>query len=173
MLLSAARNKESHVRGRGLVPGSFLLQMVNAKHLDSETMLTETEAAQQVVEWTIVALFPFGLHAHCILCIVPCKMSGASCGISKLGRRDKGRAKLWELQMLAAIGQSLAGFWLLTTCRLAQAFTFLLAGYETTASGLAFTTYCLAANPGKMAKLLEVVPKSLSASLCGNCYLRD
>ena len=45
----------------------------------------------------------------------------------------------------------------LTYCsRAAQAFTFLLAGYETTASGLAFTAYCLAANPEKMAKLSEV-----------------
>ncbi|KAK9828027.1 hypothetical protein WJX81_001818 [Elliptochloris bilobata] len=39
----------------------------------------------------------------------------------------------------------------------AQAFTFLLAGYETTASALAFTVYCIAANPDKCEKLLQEV----------------
>ncbi|CAL5219444.1 g1276 [Coccomyxa viridis] len=36
-----------------------------------------------------------------------------------------------------------------------QAFTFLLAGYETTASALAFTVYCLAKSPQKMDKLVK------------------
>lgn len=31
-----------------------------------------------------------------------------------------------------------------------------LAGYETTANTLAFTTYCLATNPDKAAKLMQV-----------------
>lgn len=30
---------------------------------------------------------------------------------------------------------------------LAQSFTFILAGYETTSNALAYTTYCLALNP--------------------------
>ena len=39
----------------------------------------------------------------------------------------------------------------------AQAFTFLLAGYETTANALAFTTYLLACNPDKEAKMLQEI----------------
>ena len=39
----------------------------------------------------------------------------------------------------------------------AQGFTFLLAGYETTANALAFTTYLLAANPDKEAKMMEEI----------------
>ena len=39
----------------------------------------------------------------------------------------------------------------------AQAVTFLLAGYETTANALAFTTYLLAANPETEAKMLEEI----------------
>ena len=39
----------------------------------------------------------------------------------------------------------------------AQAFTFLLAGYETTANALAFATYLLAANPDKEAKMCEEI----------------
>jgi cytochrome P450 len=36
-----------------------------------------------------------------------------------------------------------------------QAFGFLLAGYETTASALAFTIYNLSANPDKAARLMQ------------------
>lgn len=39
---------------------------------------------------------------------------------------------------------------------LLQAFSFLLGGYETTASSLGFTIYNLSANPDKAAKLTEV-----------------
>ena len=39
----------------------------------------------------------------------------------------------------------------------AQGFTFLLAGYETTANALAFTTYLLAHNPDKEAKMIEEI----------------
>ena len=39
----------------------------------------------------------------------------------------------------------------------AQAFTFLLAGYETTANALAFATYLLALNPNKEAKMIEEI----------------
>ncbi|KAK9905093.1 hypothetical protein WJX75_009533 [Coccomyxa subellipsoidea] len=42
---------------------------------------------------------------------------------------------------------------------IAQAFIFLLAGYETTANTLAFTTYSLAANPDKAAKLVEEIDR--------------
>lgn len=42
------------------------------------------------------------------------------------------------------------------TAIVAQAFTFLLAGYETTATALGFTLYCLGANPDKAAKLTQV-----------------
>jgi len=38
-----------------------------------------------------------------------------------------------------------------------QAFTFLLAGYETTANALAFATYLLALNPDKEAKMCEEI----------------
>ncbi|CAK0783443.1 hypothetical protein CVIRNUC_006642 [Coccomyxa viridis] len=41
----------------------------------------------------------------------------------------------------------------------AQAFIFLLAGYETTANTLAFTTYCLATNPEKAAKLMQEIDR--------------
>ncbi len=40
---------------------------------------------------------------------------------------------------------------------IAQGFTFLLAGYETTANALAFTTYLLAANPDKEAVMIEEI----------------
>ena len=39
---------------------------------------------------------------------------------------------------------------------LLQTFSFLLGGYETTASSLGFTIYNLSANPDKAAKLTEV-----------------
>ncbi|CAL8464544.1 g4079 [Coccomyxa elongata] len=42
---------------------------------------------------------------------------------------------------------------------IAQAFIFLLAGYETTANTLAFTTYALASNPDKVAKLVEEIDR--------------
>lgn len=38
------------------------------------------------------------------------------------------------------------------------------AGYETTASALAFTVHCLAANPDKCERLLQV--RALAAFLC-------
>ncbi|KAK9820578.1 hypothetical protein WJX72_011843 [[Myrmecia] bisecta] len=38
-----------------------------------------------------------------------------------------------------------------------QAFSFLLAGYETTASALGYTVYCLSGNPDKQAKLLREI----------------
>lgn len=41
----------------------------------------------------------------------------------------------------------------------------LCAGYETTANTLAFTTYCLATNPDKAAKLMQVCAKSQDANL--------
>ena len=39
----------------------------------------------------------------------------------------------------------------------AQAFTFLLAGYETTANALAFATYLLALNPDKEAAMIDEI----------------
>lgn len=45
-----------------------------------------------------------------------------------------------------------------------QAFTFLLAGYETTASALAFTVYSLAKHPEKTARLLQEVDSLGSAN---------
>ena len=40
---------------------------------------------------------------------------------------------------------------------LAQSFTFILAGYETTGNALAYTTYCLALNPEVQDKLIEEI----------------
>ena len=40
----------------------------------------------------------------------------------------------------------------------AQAFTFLLGGYETTASALSFTIYLLSANPDKATRLAQACP---------------
>ena len=40
---------------------------------------------------------------------------------------------------------------------LAQSFTFILAGYETTSNALAYTTYCLALNPEVQDKLIEEI----------------
>ena len=48
-----------------------------------------------------------------------------------------------------------------------QAFSFLLGGYETTASSLGFTIYNLSANPDKAAKLTEVTV--LGAALVLEC----
>ena len=41
------------------------------------------------------------------------------------------------------------------------------AGYETTANTLAFTTYCLATNPDKAAKLMQVRVKPPDVLLSG------
>ena len=45
-----------------------------------------------------------------------------------------------------------------------QAFTFLLAGYETTATALAFCMYCLAANPGAAAKMVAELQASVGGA---------
>ena len=42
-----------------------------------------------------------------------------------------------------------------------QSIGFMLAGYETTSSALAFTTYCLALNPDKQEKLLQEVDETI------------
>ena len=49
MLFPAARDFESRMHGRGLLTGSFLLQLITARHLESHATLTETEVAQQVM----------------------------------------------------------------------------------------------------------------------------
>lgn len=49
-----------------------------------------------------------------------------------------------------------------------QAFTFLLAGYETTASALAFTIYSLAKHPEKTEKLIQVSEPVTKEDLLGS-----
>ena len=44
---------------------------------------------------------------------------------------------------------------------LAQSFTFILAGYETTSNALAYTTYCLALNPEVQEKLIEEIDEAV------------
>ena len=43
---------------------------------------------------------------------------------------------------------------------LAQSYTFILAGYETTSNALAYTTYCLALNPKVQDKLIEEIDEA-------------
>lgn len=52
-----------------------------------------------------------------------------------------------------------------------QAETFLLGGYETTASAISFTCYLLATHPDKLAKLLQArMPALLMCWLSSQCY---
>lgn len=44
---------------------------------------------------------------------------------------------------------------------LAQSFTFILAGYETTSNALAYTTYCLVLNPEVQEKLIEEIDEAV------------
>lgn len=44
---------------------------------------------------------------------------------------------------------------------LAQSFTFILAGYETTSNALAYATYCLALNPEVQDKLIKEIDESI------------
>lgn len=46
---------------------------------------------------------------------------------------------------------------MLTAMPCCQAFTSILAGYETSANAMAFTVHCLSANPDKQARLLMEV----------------
>ena len=52
---------------------------------------------------------------------------------------------------------------------IAQAITFMLAGYETTRSALAFTTYCLALNPDKQEKLLQEIDQNIEDGVRSGC----
>ena len=54
-----------------------------------------------------------------------------------------------------------------------QAFTFLLGGYETTASSLAFAVYLLSANPDKAARLAQARALVDPAFLCRTATARD
>ena len=53
---------------------------------------------------------------------------------------------------------------------LAQSFTFILAGYETTSNTLAYTTYCLATNPDVQEKLIDEIDSAVEdgVSTCAN-----
>lgn len=48
---------------------------------------------------------------------------------------------------------------------LAQSFTFILAGYETTSNALAYTTYCLAMNPDVQEKLIDEIDNAVEDSV--------
>ena len=47
----------------------------------------------------------------------------------------------------------------------AQSFTFILAGYETTSNALAYTTYCLALNPDIQEKLVKEIDDAVGDSV--------
>lgn len=48
----------------------------------------------------------------------------------------------------------------------AQCFTFILAGYETTSNALAYTSYLLALNPDKQEKLFEEIDSVYDGKVC-------
>ena len=48
----------------------------------------------------------------------------------------------------------------------AQCFTFILAGYETTSNALAFTSYLLALNPDKQEKVFEEIDIMYDGEVC-------
>ena len=56
---------------------------------------------------------------------------------------------------------------------LAQSFTFILAGYETTSNALAYTTYCLAMNPDVQERLIREIDDAVGdgVSTVFNCQL--
>ena len=53
---------------------------------------------------------------------------------------------------------------------LAQSFTFILAGYETTSNALAYTTYCLALNPDVQDKLIEEIDEAVADKVSKQIY---
>ena len=54
-----------------------------------------------------------------------------------------------------------------------QAFTFLLGGYETTASALGFTIVLLSSNPDKVAKLAQVILSERTADTRSSAILHS
>lgn len=56
---------------------------------------------------------------------------------------------------------------------LAQSFTFILAGYETTSNALAYTTYCLAMNSEVQDKLIKEIDEAVGDNVSTNALYRE